>query len=371
MLMKTLALATVGAVLYQKYTSEQPKLFFYRNAVNLRLIQALPLLTQKYQATPWLVNPHLQIAYYTARHYLTQTTASDDIEYCKLADGTTTELVWLNRHLDAQTPTIVVLHTITASIQTMRELLCDLSQLTGWRIVLCCRRGHGTQPQPFSSVNIMGSVPDFKVQLAHIHNSFPNSALYALGSSAGSATLARYLGEVGADSPLKAAFLYCLGYDMKVAFDRVNPLYDYYLASAVKKKFLKPYQASLQHLASYQKVIRIKKLSQMHQQLYQFAGFATQHDYLHACNPADVLANIQIPTMILNAEDDPICHIDNSKPYISSIENNPSTILVTTHLGSHCGHYTGWKPYSWANRLITNYFHYVDKTRTYPQSVCD
>ena len=54
-----------------------------------------------------------------------------------------------------------------------------------------------------------GSTSDLKEQLNHIQSLFPASDLYAVGSSAGTGLLVRYLGEQGEDTPFKAAFAMC------------------------------------------------------------------------------------------------------------------------------------------------------------------
>ena len=63
-----------------------------------------------------------------------------------------------------------------------------------------------------------GSTSDLKEQLEHIQNLFPKSDLYAVGSSAGTGLLVRYLGEQGTDTPFKAAFAMCPGYNTEIGF---------------------------------------------------------------------------------------------------------------------------------------------------------
>jgi predicted alpha/beta-fold hydrolase len=63
-----------------------------------------------------------------------------------------------------------------------------------------------------------GSTDDLKEQLTHIQHIFPESDLYAVGSSAGTGLLVRYLGEQGLDTPFKAAFAMCPGYNTEIGF---------------------------------------------------------------------------------------------------------------------------------------------------------
>jgi predicted alpha/beta-fold hydrolase len=62
----------------------------------------------------------------------------------------------------------------------------------------------------------MNYVEDFRRMVEHIHSSYPDSSLYAVGHSFGSNTLVRYLGMCGAnnvDSPIKGAVSVCNPFD--------------------------------------------------------------------------------------------------------------------------------------------------------------
>lgn len=352
-----LGLGVLGAMYYQKKLIEKPKTYHHPNAIHLSFLAQNSRLQRPYAVTPWLINPHLQIIYHTIKQPKVVENLDLSVENIPMVDGAITQLVWVNHDLAPDVPTIVILHTITGSPESMQSMLKDLSKMTGWRVVMCLRRGHALADQPFTKINIMGDVPDFQTQLSHIQQKFPQSPLYAVGSSAGTALLARYLGDRGKDTPFKAAFAYAPGYDIETAFHRIYAPYDWYMAKKIKKAFFFPHQTQLMPMPSYQAVLKIKRLSQLQQELYHFAGFNSYADYLQACNPIQVFSNIAIPTMILNAEDDPICHIDNAKQYLHIVENNPYLALITTKHGSHCMHYQGWRqPTSWAHRLIADYF---------------
>ena len=53
-------------------------------------------------------------------------------------------VVRLPTYLEA-TPTVVVMHTITGSPESMREVVRDLNRYTGWRVALCLPPGHADQ----------------------------------------------------------------------------------------------------------------------------------------------------------------------------------------------------------------------------------
>ena len=60
--------------------------------------------------------------------------------------------------------------------------------------------------------------------------------------------------------------------------------------------------------------------------------------------------------LILNAKDDPVCHIDNVYENQHRIEAMENVILVLTDRGSHCAYFEGLTAKPWANRMIKEYF---------------
>jgi predicted alpha/beta-fold hydrolase len=280
----------------------------------------------------------------------------DRIEQLTMADGGTTALAWCGDHLPADTPTIVVLHTITGSPGSMQEMVSDLHEYTGWRVVLCLRRGHGDLPLKTPKINILGSTSDLIEQLQYIQHQLPNSTLYSIGSSAGSGLLVRYLGELKQHAAFQAAFAYCPGYDTESGFAKVHPTYSKIMGRKLVKQFVHKHAKQLQHLKTLPKLQQVESISDFHDHQYELAGYDDQAAYLAATNPMLVFDQVSVPLMVLNAEDDPICHIDNVKPYLPMIQKMPNVILVTTEQGSHCAHYEGWKARSWAHRLMANYF---------------
>src|SRR5690606_36317957 len=99
-----------------------------------------------------------------------------------------------------------------------------------------------------------------------------------------------------------------------------------------------------------------KDLAQFERTYFQMAGFTDYESYAKSTNPIYVCENLKIPLMILNAEDDPICHIQNFEPYKELIRSLPNVVVVTTKKGSHCGYYEGLvDTHSWATKLMADF----------------
>jgi len=337
--------------------AEEPKLYFKQHGFFDELFNSLPQLKRKYKPTPWLANSHLHIFYFDVVKKKNHQIEYDVIEQLTMSDGGVTAIAWVGLDLPENTPTIVILHTLTGSPESMVEMVHDLHQYTGWRIALCVRRGHANLPMTVPKINLFGSPDDLKEQLAHIQQRFPESDLYAVGSSAGTGLLVRYLGDVGKNTPIKAAFALCPGYNTETGFKNVHPFYSKIMVKKLCQRFIEPYSKAWREEETIKVVTRAKNLAEFEKVYYRMAGFHDYESYSKATNPIYVLDNIHVPLLILNAEDDPVCHIKNFEPYKDALQQKSNIAVITTKKGSHCGFYEGtFNTKSWANQLIADFF---------------
>lgn len=336
--------------------AEKPKIICQSAGPISQILAQLPQLQEKYRPTPWLSNPHAHLLYFDVIKKRRIRLRYERTDQLIMQDGGTTAIAWVGLDLPQNTPTIVIMHTITGTPESMRELVKDLHRYTGWRIALCLRRGHANLPLTVPKINLFGSTDDLREQLTYIQQQFPVSALYAVGSSAGTGLLVRYLGESGLDTPFKAAFALCPGYDTSLGFQYVHTFYSKMMTKKLFEKFVRPYASVWQSTTALAKVEHAKTLLEFEQAYYEMAGYGQYQSYNQATNPIFVFENVKIPLLILNAEDDPVCHIKNLEPYKSVIQKMPNVAVVTTKKGSHCGFYEGAvEPHSWATKLAVDF----------------
>lgn len=336
--------------------AELPTLYFNQHGEMTNIIKKLPQLQAKYRPTLWLSNTHAHLLYFDLIKKKTIQLQYDHIQQLTMQDGGITAVTWLGYDLPQDTPTIVVMHTITGTPESMCELVRDLNQYTGWRIALCLRRGHAGLPLPIPKISIFGSTDDLREQLHYIRHLLPQSVLYAVGSSAGTGVLVRYLGEQGQNTPFKAAFAMSPGYNTEIGFQHVHPFYSKIMTKKLFKSFIYPYQSTWDNLASLKQVLSTKTLQEFENHCFEMAGYDDYQSYSQATNPIYVIENVKIPLLILNAEDDPVCSIKNLEPYKKIIQDMQNVAVITTKKGSHCGFYEGIQVKSWASRLIADYF---------------
>lgn len=348
-------LVVVGAGYYLKRAATRPELVYQNNADNQRLLSRLDILQQRYWVTPWMFNTHLQLLFLGLKKAFAPGLSYDRSDQISSDDNGTLAIEWLGADLAEETPTLILLHTISGSAHSMRSFVRYIHKHLGWRVAVCIRRGHSDLPLTAAKYNTMGCTDDFRLQLQQIEKSFPRSPLFAVGISAGSGVLARYLGEAGKDTPLKGAVAYCPGYDLEIAFSRSHPFYSRMMAKKLIGNFLAGKEALFGHLPSYQKALQANDLQELHDHMYEVAGFSSYQEYLLATNPVACFENIAVPTLIINAKDDPVCHIDNALEKTQQIQSMKNLLLVMTERGSHCAYFEGLTARSWANRLIADY----------------
>lgn len=333
-----------------------PRLDYHPHGIFRQLVPELKYLQQKYRPTPWLINAHAQVLYFDLfkRHRIRL--QYDQIEQLTMQDGGITAIAWYGQKLSPTTPTIILMHTLTGSPESMRELVHDLHHYTGWRIALCLRRGHANLPLTVPKINLLGSTDDLREQIAYIQKHYPDSDLYAVGSSAGTGLLVRYLGEESDKTPFKAAFALSPGYDSEQGFYKVHPVYSKWMTKKLFKAFIQPYQKTWQW-NNLDHLLQVKTLAEFEHAYIELAGFFDYGSYAQAVNPIYVMDQIKIPLVVLNAEDDPICHIHNLMPYKQKLASMPNILVITTTKGSHCVFYQGiLKTQSWASVCIAEYF---------------
>ncbi|MCP1616444.1 hypothetical protein FBY21_1050 [Pseudomonas sp. SLBN-26] len=344
---------------YLRTAARKPELVYQANPENQALIAQVPRLTRRFWATPWLFNGHLQLLGLGLKKAFAPRLAYDRVDTLRMADGGTTALHWLGAEVPADVPTLVVLHTITGSPHSMRGFVRDLQRLTGWRVVFCERRGHGRLPLTSPRFNTMGDTADLREQLRLIGERYPRSPLYAAGISAGTGLLIRYLGEEGEATPLRGAFAYCPGYDIRVAFARSRAPYTRLMARKLVRQFVTPNRDALAHLPSLAVLEGAQSLDEFHRHLYECAGYPSQQAYLESCNPITVMEAVSIPLLVLNAEDDPVCVVGNVRDHQHAMARMPRTVLAVTRRGSHCAYLAGFTARSWAHHLAAEFLRAV------------
>ena len=363
------ALVLIGTH-YLLTAARRPLLYYQRSPLAERILAGCPSLRGRFWPTPWCFNRHLQLALMALRDAREAPLGFDHTLRLRLPDGGTVSLEWAGLEGSAPadpTPVLIVLPTICGDGRALRRFVRAMRTRLGWRVVVLNRRGHGDLPLTTPRFNTLGSTDDLREQLRHVRGLAPSSPLYAVGLSAGSGLLVRYLGEEGERTPLTAAVALCPGYDTARAFVRVHPVYDRYLTGMLRDYFLRRHSGTLGSAAGYVETLAARSLAAFHDRGFRLAGFSSAAEYHHYTNPMVVARGVRVPLLVLNAADDPVCVVENVRENVAVVDAVAESIIVLTARGSHCAFFEGvLRPASWADRVIADYLAAVDAALAAP-----
>jgi len=197
---------------------------------------------------------------------------------------------------------------------------------------------------PLSSKKLAGfdSWQDFDPVVDHVVKTHPGAMLFAMGFSMGGCNMLRYLAEQGDKCRFKAAVGVAAVADLEAASST--------LESTWRKKIMNIV------MASGVKLLALPKLRDSHVREHadipglllgltlrdldaagtiRCNGYKTPDEYYSTNNPRPLLHRIAIPTLIINAADDPVVSIRDMP--IKDIKKNPRMYLTITRRGGHIG----------------------------------
>ena len=252
---------------------------------------------------------------------------------------------------DDARPIIAVLPTITGKPRQYARLALS-ARARGYRVVVFNRRGHAGLRLRSARFNIMGDAHDCARMVAALHASYPRAFLGMVGLSAGSGLVVRYLGEAGARAHTRFGVGACVsispGYNIAEAFARIDsdqPFYGRKLVEGIQRVFLKRNRdvlaaADADAFAAAERATTMVGFIRAACPLMGAGDTNAQglEEYWKMSNPMEVAEQIRVPTLVINAMDDPICLPSNVEAHQHLFDRHPDMpgLLVKTKLGSHC-----------------------------------
>ncbi|XP_066310302.1 embryogenesis-associated protein EMB8-like isoform X2 [Miscanthus floridulus] len=287
----------------------------------------------RYLATPWLASPHLQTLFLGI--YGMPPSFTYKRQLYTVRDGGTIALDWLLASdlevadgfisKDASTPLVVVVPGLTSdSAAAYAKHLVYSMASKGWNVVVCNHRGLGGVSITSDCFYNGGWTEDVREVIKYLHDRYPKTPLFCIGTSIGANIVVKYLGE-GENTPVAGAVSICSPWDLLIG-DRfisrklVQRIYDKGLAIGLKG-YAKLHQPILARLANWE---GIKK---------------TVDTYYRRCSSASYVGNVSVPLLCINALDDPLCTRE-AIPW-DECRANKNIVLATTPNGGHLAFFQG------------------------------
>ena len=264
----------------------------------------------------WLPGPHLQTLW--SPFFRTPPILVRARERVWLADGDFLDLDWYGPD-DTDRPLVLIAHGLTGSSSSLYVLGLQ-QQLAdrGWASVALNWRGCSGEPNSLPRAYHSGASDDLGEVVAHLQARRPQAPLYAVGYSLGGNVLLKYLGETGTDCPLQGAVAVSVPFRLDQCADRIalgfSRVYQRHFMQAMRAYV----QTKQQHFAQQglnEHMQRLKDLGSL-EQLHTFwdfdgrvtaplHGFTDAADYYRRASSRYYLGGIRIPTLLIQAKDDP------------------------------------------------------------------
>tara|TARA_R110001592_G_scaffold4275_9_gene23947 strand:+ start:7366 stop:8364 length:999 start_codon:yes stop_codon:yes gene_type:complete len=285
-----------------------------------------------------------------------------------LKDGDFLDLDWYGP-AESSRPCVILLHGLTGSSSSMyilgqQRALAD----KGWQSVAVNWRGCSGEPNHVPRGYHSGASDDLAEVVTHVHAMAAGRPLAAAGYSLGGNVLLKYLGERTSGSLLQAAVAVSVPFRLdqcadrlQVGFSRVYQtrfLRDM-LAYVANKRRLFAHQgwdveyASLAALGSLEGMdsfwdFDARVTAPLH-------GYASAEDYYRRCSSRFFLGTIAVPTLIVQALNDPFVY-PHSLP--EQAELSPCTQFELHAGGGHVGFVEGspGRPCFYLERRLPEWF---------------
>ena len=325
-----------------------------------------------YSAPFWLPGGHLQTLY--PYFFAPKPFVPYQRERLELADGDFLDLDWTPARQDATQPAplVVLFHGLEGNAQAfyVRNLMWAVLQ-AGWRGVVVHFRGCSGTPNRLPRAYFAGDSAEIHHVLQHLrsqHNDrlFDNrlfdGRLFAVGYSLGGNALLRFAGEQAdkASSLLDACVAVSVPFRLAVAGQTLDTgvehlIYTRHFLRTLKKK-ARDKCRQFPGLFNEQRLREANSLWAFDEYYTAPAhGFASADDYWARAASLPVLRDIRIPTLLVNARNDPF-YPAHALPTAQQI--SPTTVCEFYAQGGHVGFPAGCFPghVEWLPQRILRFF---------------
>lgn len=287
----------------------------------------------------WLPNGHFQSIYpalfrrvkgvnYLRERILTPDEDFLDMDWSLADDGEKRSLVILSHGLEGNSTRQYILGMVRLLNQEGFDCLA-------WNFRSC-----GGEMNKTARFYHSGATEDLDLIVRHALGKGYTS-IQLVGFSLGGNLTLKYLGESGInlDKRIEKAVLFSVPMDLKACSHAIiqpqNRVYMHRFLNTLKPKVdekSKVFPDKL-NIKDYKHVRTLYDFDHIY--TAPLHGFKSADHYYDQCSSMYFVKNIKIPTLIVNALNDPIVPFD-SLP-VTEIENHPNVWLEATNQGGHCG----------------------------------
>jgi predicted alpha/beta-fold hydrolase len=264
-------------------------------------------------------------------------------------------------------PLVILLHGLTGSSQSsyIQGLQGVLLQ-QGFRSATLNFRGCSGEYNRLARCYHSGETEDIHFLYQTLRQREPNTPMAALGFSLGGNVLLKWLGEQGNQLDLFAAVAVSVPLLLNVCATKLDHGFSkLYRANLLRelKHYVLAKRQHLEKLGATAEADKIKQLGDLStiQSFWQYDdrvvaplhGFRNVHDYYQRSSSRQFLKSITVPTLLIQALDDPFMTTTDVLPHVDEL--SPTIQLEITQGGGHVGFVAGknpFKPIYWLEQRI-------------------
>jgi predicted alpha/beta-fold hydrolase len=312
-----------------------------------------------YVAPAWLPGGHLQTIYTSL--FITAPQVGYRRERLELADGDFLDFDWVDG--TPGQPVVVLFHGLEGSSAShYAHDLMYIARLRGWNGVVAHFRGCSGEDNRLPRAYFAGDSAEVERILRHVKSHLPDAPLYAVGVSLGGNALLRWLGESGAAAHALVARAAAVSAPLDLtaagnALDRGfnRQVYTARFLATLKQKALKKAQQFPGTLdaGAIAAATRFREFDTL--VTAQLHGYRDADDYWLRASSKPVLPFISIPTLIINAKNDPFLPASTLP---TSAEVAPTVTLEQPATGGHVAFPSGPFPgnIDWLPQRLLEFF---------------
>ncbi|MDD5297413.1 MAG: hydrolase [Rhodocyclaceae bacterium] len=310
-----------------------------------------------YRAPAWLPGGHAQTIYPLL---IKPPRPAYRREHWETPDGDFISLDWCDGPQEA--PLLVLFHGLEGSSRShYASALMGTVRTQGWEGVVCHFRGCSGEPNRLPRAYHSGDSEELDWVLRRFRHLFPKRTIHVVGVSLGGNALLKWLGERGetAGEAVNSAAAVSAPLDLTVC--------GHHLDRGFNKVYTRHFLRTLKNNAAMKELrfpgIFDTRLMARAVNLYQFDdivtaplhGFLGADDYWRRASSKPFLTGLRVPTLILNARNDPFLPA-HALPRPD--EASASVTLEFPDAGGHVGFVTGPFPgrLDWLPRRLLHFF---------------
>jgi len=313
-----------------------------------------------YRCPPWLRGGHAQTIY---PYFLKRPQIRYRRERVAAGDGDFWAFDWLDAPHAADAPLVVLFHGLEGGAGSHYALLLmrHLSE-RGWRGVVPHWRGCGGEPHRLPRAYHSGDFEEVGAMLSALCARVPpGPTIFACGVSLGGSALLNWLGRQGAAARdiVRAAATVSAPLDLMAAGIAIgqglNRIYTWHFLQTLRPKALAMAKA-FPGVLDAARIHRVRSMWDFDDSVTApLHGFAGADDYWTRASSKPWLARIEVPTLVVNARNDPFVP-DSSLPGSDAV--GAHVVLEQPPHGGHVGFMTGPAPgrIDWLPQRMLRFF---------------